>query len=236
MSRSARLFDLLQALRRRRQPVAAEVLAGELGVSKRTVYRDIEILIAQGAPIDGAAGLGFILRPGFMLPPLMFTEAELEALALGGRWVAQRGDRDLATAAEDALAKIAAVLPATLSDTLENPVLMAPQPFKVAAPEIVEPSALRQAIRRERKIRIAYADGQGAATDRIVWPLTLIQFEAARLLVAWCELRNDFRHFRADRIVGLQPLDERYPKTRAALIRAWSALDHDRGRPPADRI
>ncbi len=234
MSRSARLFDLLQALRRRRQPVAADVLGEELGVSKRTIYRDIEILIAQGAPIDGEAGLGFILRPGFMLPPLMFTEAELEALALGGRWVTQRGDRDLAAAAQDALAKIAAVLPATLSDTLENPVLMAPQPFKVAAAEIVEPSALRQAIRRERKIRIAYADGQGTPTDRIVWPLTLIQFEAARLLVAWCELRADFRHFRADRIVGLQALDERYPKTRAALIRAWSACDHSR--PPADRI
>ncbi len=236
MSRSARLFDLLQALRRRRRPVSADVLGQELGVSKRTIYRDIEILIAQGAPIDGEAGVGFVMRPGFTLPPLMFTEAELEALTLGARWVAGRGDRDLVAAAQDALAKIAAVLPDALTATLENPALTVAPAWRVAAAEVVDPAALRQAIRRERKIRIAYADDRGTRTDRIVWPLTLIQFESARLLVAWCELRADFRHFRADRIVGLETLDDRYPKPRQALIRAWSTQDAERARHhrPAD--
>ena len=111
MSRSARLFDLLQALRRRRRPVTAQALAGELGVSIRTMYRDIATLQGQGADIRGEAGLGYVLTPGFMLPPLMFSADEIEALVLGSRWVAGRGDARLSAAARDALAKVAAVLP-----------------------------------------------------------------------------------------------------------------------------
>lgn len=124
MARTVRLFDLIQALRRRRRAVTALTLAEELGVSKRTIHRDIETLIALGAPIQGQAGVGYILRPGFMLPPLMLSEDELEALALGGLWVKQRADRDVVKSAENALAKISAVLPEALTPTLEAPPLL----------------------------------------------------------------------------------------------------------------
>jgi predicted DNA-binding transcriptional regulator YafY len=224
MSRSARLFDLIQALRRHRRAVAAAALAEELEVSKRTIYRDIETLISLGAPIDGEAGVGYLLRPGFLLPPLMFTEEELEALALGARWVARRADRDLVTAAEDALAKIAAVLPVPLTASLDNPALI-PAALREATPEKVDPTIIRTAIRRERKLRIAYTDEGGSQTDRVVWPIALVYFEATRLLVAWCEMRIGFRHFRSDRIADVTELDERYPKTRQALVKAWQAHD-----------
>src|SRR5215472_5836791 len=119
MSRAERLLDLMQALRLRRRPVAGQALAAELGVSLRTLYRDIAALQAQGAWIEGEAGLGYVLRPGFMLPPLMFSEDEIAALVLGSRWVAERGDAELALAARHALAKIAAVLPADLRPELD---------------------------------------------------------------------------------------------------------------------
>jgi predicted DNA-binding transcriptional regulator YafY len=231
MSRAARLFDLLQLLRRHRRPVVAALLAEELGVSKRTVYRDIETLIALGAPIAGEAGVGFLLRPGFLLPPLMFTEEELEALALGGGWVVQQGDGALATAAKDALAKIAAVLPLPLSARLDDPGLRAVLP----APPIegaVDPAIVRAAIRRERKLRIVYADESGQRSERTVWPIALVYFQATRLLAAWCELRDGFRHFRLDRIADAAVLDMRYPQNRAALTKAWRAHDEAAGRRP----
>jgi predicted DNA-binding transcriptional regulator YafY len=224
MSRSARLFDLIQALRRRRRAVSAASLADELAVSKRTVYRDIETLISLGAPIEGEAGVGYLLRPGFLVPPLMFTEEELEALALGGRWVTQHTDRDLVTAAENALAKIAAVLPVPLTAKLDNPTLISASPRELAL-EKIEPTLIRNAIRRERKLRIAYTDEAGAPTERTVWPIALVYYEATRVLVAWCEMRVAFRHFRSDRISSVTELDERYPKTRNALVKAWQAYD-----------
>src|SRR5246127_3304223 len=119
MSRAERLLDLIQVLRRYRQPVSGQTLADELGVSIRTLYRDIATLQGQGAAIDGEAGLGYILRPGFMLPPLMFTEEEIEALVLGSRWVAHRTDKKLRLAATNVLAKISAVLPEDLRQQLE---------------------------------------------------------------------------------------------------------------------
>jgi len=125
MSRSARLLELIQALRRRRRPVAAAMLAGELGVSLSTVYRDVATLVARGAPIEGEAGLGYVLKPGFFLPPLMFGEDEADALILGLRLVAERGDPELARAADDALAKIAAVLPPEMEEAAETSGLLA---------------------------------------------------------------------------------------------------------------
>jgi predicted DNA-binding transcriptional regulator YafY len=111
---------LIQTLRGYRRPVSGATLASELGVSIRTLYRDIDTLKAQGAHIEGAAGLGFVLRPGFMLPPLMISEHEIEALVLGSRWVAERADHELATGARRALSKIAAVLPSDLRPLLED--------------------------------------------------------------------------------------------------------------------
>src|SRR5262245_46311898 len=125
MSRSERLLDLLQILRRHRNPVAAQMLADELGVSLRTIYRDVATLQHQGASIDGEPGIGYVMRPGFMLPPLMFSEEEIEALVLGSRWVARRGDKKLAEAGRNALAKIAAVLPEDLTRNLDASLLVA---------------------------------------------------------------------------------------------------------------
>jgi predicted DNA-binding transcriptional regulator YafY len=228
MSRSIRLFDLIQTLRRRRRAVSAAVLAEELGVSKRTLYRDIGTLITLGAPIDGERGVGYLLKPGFLLPPLMFNEEELEALRLGAMWVTQRADHGLVTAAENALAKIVSVLPIPLASSLDDPRLMS-APIETTTDK-VDPAMLRTAIRRERKLRIVYAAEAGVGSERVIWPIALVYFDAVRLLVAWCEMREGFRHFRTDRIASAVALDDRYPKTRQALIKAWRAYEAASGR------
>jgi predicted DNA-binding transcriptional regulator YafY len=217
MSRSARLLELIQALRRRRRPVAAAMLAGELGVSLRTVYRDVATLVAQGAPIEGEAGLGYVLKPGFFLPPLMFGEDEADALILGLRLVAERGDPELARAADDALAKIAAVLPPEMEEAAETSGLLA-GPSAAAAPHL---AILRGAMRAEEKLRLRYTDKKGAETERTVWPVALGFFGEAEVLAAWCETRRDFRHFRLDRIAAAEASGQRYPKRRRVLLAEW---------------
>lgn len=229
MVRTVRLFDLIQALRRRRRAVTALTLAEELGVSKRTIHRDIETLIALGAPIQGEAGVGYILRPGFMLPPLMLSEDELEALALGGLWVTQRADRALVKSAENALAKISAVLPEEMTPTLEAPPLLS-APTPTCGDEVIDPTLIRSAIRRRRKLRIIYTGEDGTRTDRVVWPIALVYFDATRLLAGWCEMREGFRHFRTDRIGSVEATDEHYPGTREALVKAWRSHDAISGR------
>ena len=220
MSRAQRLLDLIQVLRRHRFPVSGAALARELGVSLRTLYRDIEALKAQGARIDGEAGVGYVLRPGFMLPPLMFSEDEIEALVLGSRWVAGRADAPLGKAARNALAKIGAVLPDDLRNKLDaTPLLIGPGE-RIAAGDAELP-AIREAIRTERKLRIAYADQHGALTRRTVWPFALGFFDRVRVVVAWCELRQDYRHFRTDRIVKLIVTERRYPRRRQAMLKEW---------------
>jgi predicted DNA-binding transcriptional regulator YafY len=220
VSRAERLLDLIQILRRHRHPVSGHALAKELGVSIRTLYRDIVTLQVQGARIDGEPGLGYVLRPGFMLPPLMFSEDEIEALVLGSRWVADRGDSRLGAAARDALAKIAAVLPADLRDELDTSTLLVGPGAPIAAGD-AELASIRQAIRAERKLDITYRDVQDAETKRLIWPFAVGFFDRARVVVAWCELRQGFRHFRTDRIAALAPTDIRYPKRRQALLKEW---------------
>jgi predicted DNA-binding transcriptional regulator YafY len=220
MARSERLLALIQVLRRHRRPVSGATLAGELAVSLRTVYRDIHSLVATGAPIEGEAGVGFVLRDGYTLPPLMFSEEEIEAVVLGSRMVAQSADAKLARAARDALAKITAVLPESRRDDVASLGLLS-APRLPAAPDGVDLARLRQAIRGERKIWISYGDEAGNRTDRRVWPIALTFYERVRLLAAWCELRQGFRHFRTDRIAGLSETDERFPRRRRALMREW---------------
>ncbi|WP_333823767.1 helix-turn-helix transcriptional regulator [Pinisolibacter sp.] len=220
MSRAARLIDLVQILRRHRRPVAGAVLAADLGVSLRTLYRDIATLQARGAPIDGEAGVGYVLKPGFLLPPLMFGDEEIEALALGARFVAEQGDPRLARAARDALARIEAVLPADLRERLDEAGLWI-GPSGARAPEPVDTDLLRRAIREETKLDLAYADAEGRATRRTVWPIALAFFERVRILVAWCELRGGFRHFRVDRMTDAVLLAGRYPRRRRTLVRDW---------------
>lgn len=222
MSRSARLLDLIQVLRRHRRPVAAARLADELGVSLRTIYRDIETLAAQGAPVEGEAGLGYILRRGFVLPPLMFGEDEVDALILGLRLVAERGDPGLERAAADALAKITAVLPDEMEDVALTSGLLA-GPGRSPAPACL--AGIRQALRAEHKMRLRYTDKKGAATDRVVWPVALGFFDAAEVLAAWCETRQGFRHFRLDRIAAVEPSVQRYPKRRRILLAEWRLLE-----------
>jgi predicted DNA-binding transcriptional regulator YafY len=224
MSRSERLLDLIQILRRHRRPVSGGELAGELAVSLRTVYRDIRSLIVTGAPIDGEAGVGYVLRAGYTLPPLMFSDEEIEAIVLGSRMVAASTDAKLARAASNALAKITAVLPDDRRDEVASlGLLSAARP--PAAPDGVDLAALRAAIRAERKIRISYGDETGNRTDRCVWPIALTFYDRTRLLAAWCELRQGFRHFRTDRIAALSELHERYPRRRRVLMKEWRLIE-----------
>ncbi|MDO6965404.1 helix-turn-helix transcriptional regulator [Rhizobium alvei] len=220
MSRSSRLLDLVQILRRHRYPVSGASLAGDLGVSLRTLYRDIATLQAQGADIEGEPGLGYILKPGFLLPPLMFTEDELEALALGARWVASRADSGLASAASHALAKIADVVPEDLKSRLDATSLLVGSTAG-QVPDKVDLAEIRRAIRLERIVDIAYADGAGNLTERRIWPVALGYFDKLRMVVAWCELRNDFRHFRTDRISAIKSEDKRYPRRKTVLLKEW---------------
>jgi len=220
VSRAQRLLDLIQVLRRHRHPVSGLALAEATGVSLRTLYRDIETLKAEGAHIDGEAGVGYVLRPGFMLPPLMFSEEEIEALVLGSRWVHQRADRELANAAANVLAKIGAVLPKDLREALDDSGLLIAPGEPIAAGDAQLPK-IRQAIRTERKIGISYQDKDGVASKRTIWPFGVGFFEKSRVVMAWCELRQDYRHFRTDRIAALTVTDRRYPRRRQVMLKDW---------------
>ena len=221
MSRSTRLLRLLQAMRGRHRPVTAARLAVELEVSERTIYRDVADLMAQGAPIEGEAGVGYILRPGLFLPPLMLSEDEVEAILLGPRYVDQRGDEVLQAAASIALAKITAVLPSLAQAQIINP-LSTPGPPSTFPRNGVPLDELRTAIRSQSRLDVTYEDEQGRRTGRVVWPVQLSFMDRARVLAAWCELRQDFRTFRTDRIIAMRQLD-RYPGRRADLARRLRA-------------
>jgi len=220
MRRADRLFQIIQILRRSTRPVTAAALAEELEVSKRTVYRDVADLIGQRVPIDGEAGLGYLLAADYDMPPLMLTADEIEAVALGAQWVAGRSDKALANAARDVIAKIAAVVPERLRPFIAEP-SVGVKPAAIGLDDNVDPSLLRSAIRDRRKLKIRYRSEAGEETERTVWPVILGYAETSRLLVAWCELREGFRHFRTDRIVEAETLDESIGLSRSELGRRW---------------
>lgn len=220
MSRSARLLQLIEALRARRRPVTAAVLAAELGVTMRTIYRDVATLASEGVPIEGEAGIGYVLRPGFLMPPLMLPEDEVEALVLGLRLVSARGDAPLADAGSRALRRILAVLPPDLRERAEGAGLLAGPSPDLTRP-VIDLALVRTALRAEHKLVIGYADASGRVSERTIWPIALAFFEQARLVVAWCELRRDFRNFRADRIHACRETGERYPRRRRTLLHEW---------------
>ena len=231
MARAERLLSLLQVLRRHKRPVSGARLAEELGISIRTLYRDIASLQAQGADIEGEPGVGYVLRPSFMLPPLMFSQAELEALLLGFRWVEKFADEPVTKAAADAMAKISAVLPDSLKDSLESTALRV-GPRLIQDAEVVDLGIARTAIRLQRKLHIRYVDGAGQSSERVIWPFALGYFQQVRILVGWCERKEDFRHFQTGRIQGLLSLEEPYPRHRADLFAQWRAIQSDlRGLP-----
>jgi len=227
MRRADRLFDIIQNLRTAAHPVTAAALADKLEVTVRTIYRDIAALQASRVPIEGAPGLGYVLRRGFDLPPLMFTTEETDAIAIGVRLLRRLRDPKLHEAAESVLGKLSAVVQPEL------------QPQLVAAPVYVsdgnapavagaDPAQLRSAIRETRKLAIAYVDEEGRRTQRTIWPIAMAYYVDVTLIAGWCELRNDFRHFRVDRILSSQALDERFPAGSGKLMAEWLALQKDR--------
>jgi predicted DNA-binding transcriptional regulator YafY len=200
--------------------VTAAALAEELEISKRTVYRDVADLIGQRVPIEGEAGLGYLLATDYDMPPLMLTSDEIEAVMLGAQWVAGRSDKILSNAARDVVAKIAAVVPERLRPFIVEPSVGA-KPTIEEPEERVDTSMLRSAIRNGVKLRLRYRSEAGEETERTVWPVILGYAETNRLLVAWCELRQSFRHFRTDRIIEAQMLDERNGLRPGELRRRW---------------
>jgi len=223
MRRADRLFAILQILRRSKLAKAADIAAA-LDVSPRTIYRDIRDLMSHGVPIDGAAGVGYILRPGFDLPPLMFNQPQLEALVLGARIVESWGDPELAKAAGDVIAMVRAVVPPGLAQPIDEMTLWAPDNHYSRTIR-VDGAALRRAVRDRRKIRFGYRDGADRPTERYVRPLALAFFGPVWLLTAWCELRRDFRVFRLDRMSALRVLDEPFRAERGKTARDFLAQD-----------
>lgn len=220
MDKTERLFSLLDRLRRRRTPVSAETLAEEEGVSVRTIYRDVQTLIGLGAPIEGEAGLGYVLKSGFFLPPLMFSASELEALVLGARWVQTLADADLSDAAQNALAKIAAASPPNLRARIEDPGLWPVNIGGSPEPLAILPIA-REAMREEKAVELLYVDAAGEQTSRTIWPIQLAYYEGKQILVAWCCLRQSYRNFRTDRVVAMELTRIPYGRPRRAMAAEW---------------
>ncbi len=196
-------------LRRRRTATTAAQIAERLGVSERTVYRDIRDLVLAGTPIDGEAGVGYRIRPGYDLPPLMFDRDEIQALVLGARIVRQFGDPALARASDAILGKVAAIVPKDLAPLLAETRLFVPS-IVGAEGSAAALTVAREALIARRKIELSYATADGAATRRIVRPLGIFFWGRTWTLAAWCELRQDFRNFRLDRVAASAMLDETF--------------------------
>lgn len=224
MIKPIRMLDLIATLRGARSAMTAAQIAGHLGASVRTIYRDIAALQAMGVPIDGAAGLGYILRPGFHLPPLNFTADEAEAITVGLALLRRTGDRGLAAAATRVANKIAAAQPQrgpATAASLQSPLLASP--WHGQPPAQIDPALLRRAIREERALTLGYCDACGRSSDRRVLPLALLYYVEVTILAAWCDWRQGFRHFRLDRITACQITQDSFRSHAAALRLEWSA-------------
>jgi predicted DNA-binding transcriptional regulator YafY len=221
MRRTERLFQIIQVLRRHRAPVTGQVLSEELEVSLRTLYRDMAELIAQRVPIRGEAGTGYVLEDGYDMPPLMLTADELEAAVLGAQWVAARGDAALARGARDLIAKLTVAVPRELQPVIVDSGLV-PINYRHREKDSFDVALVRQSIRNQTKLALDYADEKGNVTRRVVWPFLLAYWDDVRLICAWCELRQDFRHFRTDRVRHAEVLS-RFPERITTLRRKWDA-------------
>lgn len=222
MSRAARLLDILQILRGRQRPTTAKELSVAVNVSERTIYRDILSLTAAGAHIDGEAGVGYLLRKETFLPPLMLTEDEAESLLLGLRYVNQRGDTTLKEVAMNARSKLVSILPDAIRLHEHSPEVL-PGPSYDYFPENILPlNFFRIAIRQQLRLYISYSDEQKNITEREIWPMALSFTDSVRILVAWCELRQQFRFFRTDRILTARE-GEKYPISRTKLLKQFKS-------------
>ncbi|MBT8460104.1 MAG: YafY family transcriptional regulator [Boseongicola sp.] len=220
MRRTERLFQIIQILRSTRSPITGRELAHELEISLSTLYRDMAELHAQRIPITGEAGIGYVLDDGYDMPPLMLTADELEAAALGAAWVASEADPSLARAARDLVSKLSSAIPKEL-----RPVVLdgSTKPIQTRARvvERFDSALLRHAIRERYRLQLIYTDRDGATTDRIVWPLLIAFLDRTRYLVGWCESKEDYRHFKTERVEDLKVIGNKYPGRRAALLRGW---------------
>ncbi len=218
MKRSNRLFEIIQILRAADNPLRAEDLAEQLEVSPRTIYRDIAALQAMQTPIEGAAGIGYVMRRGYDLPPLNFDTEEIEALRVGLAMLSRTGDSALEHAAARIHAKI---------DALHGPadwLQVSPwgAPFDDPAKGCVQGAALRYAVRTAHKLQFTYRDGHGNTTCRVIRPVALVYHVECKMVAAWCELRAGFRHFRTDRIYDCIVLDESFADQADALRALWA--------------
>lgn len=220
MQRAERLNNIVHHLRRMHQAVTAETLAEVFEVSPRTIYRDIQNLIDSGVPINGEAGVGYVIDKRYHLPPIMFDTDELEAIALGIGMVSNWTDELFAAKAQSAYKKIQATLPAPLIHELHQiSTFSAPSRYKI--PWEVSFTQVRECIRKRKKIQFNYLDLQDQTSQRTIWPLALISFSPVWLLAGWCELRQSFRNFRLDRLSEFVVLDNRYPNEKDKNLAAY---------------
>lgn len=215
MRRADRLFEIIQIMRSETTPVTADRLAEMLEVSPRTIYRDIAVLQGMRTPIEGEAGIGYVMRAGYDLPPLNFDREEIEAIVVGLGLLVRTGDLGLQKSAKRVAMKIDA-----LRDTF--PALHVSD-WAAPISEIIDPARLRDAIRESRKLELRYCDEDGVETERIVRPIAMVYHVEATILAAWCELRRDFRHFRIDRISRAIMLDMDFRNEAAGLRAEWEA-------------
>jgi predicted DNA-binding transcriptional regulator YafY len=220
MRKVERLFQIIQILRRSNRPVTSAQLADELEVARRTIYRDIAHLIGQRVPIEGEAGFGYVLDPRYDMPPLMLTSEEIEAVLLGIQLVEKLGDPAITNAARDVLAKIASAIPSDLLPFMDEPAVSL-KPGEVVGGSTFDTRPLRRAVREGRKITLEYCAANGEVTHRIVWPVLLGYADAHSLLIAWCESKQAFRHFRTERILNLEVLEETIGVSKAKLRQQW---------------
>lgn len=222
MARSDRLFDIIQLLRAAKRPVRAVDLAEALEVTERTIYRDIAALQGMRVPVEGAAGIGYVMRAGFDLPPLMFDAEEIEAIIVGMALLRRTGDKGLQAAARKVSGKIAAVLPPDRSSSLDATRLQVSR-WGVATTFRIDLGVIRRAIRDERKLHIDYTDEHGRSSSRRIRPIAIVYYIEVVVLAAWCEKRRGFRHFRADRITDCRALKEDFKGAGDRLRAAWNA-------------
>lgn len=222
MSRTNRLLTLMQLFHEHRYPINADVLAEKLKVSIRTIYRDIETLREQGVDIIGETGVGYVVKDNFALPPLMFTPQELEALILGSHWVKAYGDEELVESAKKVLAKITSVIPKIYQMDIQNNTLFVPPcQNPVGLPKNTGAPQIREAIRHQRQCQIKYQDEKSDITTRVIYPFGLAFFGDVQLIMAWCCLRQDFRHFRVDRVMQITVLEQGYQPSKHQLLHEW---------------